>query len=97
MSEIKKSSLLALVICLPITIICWYATWTLMHAEHSVQYIAGVLLAPALGLMSVWSHFQLDDNPYLFLPLVLLVQFIGYFIAIYATRQLISKVRGTRV
>ena len=97
LSEIKKSSLLALVISLPITLICWYATWTLMHAEDSVQYIAGVLLAPALGLISVWNHFQLDDSPYIFLPLVLLAQFIGYFIAIYLTRQLVLKARGTRV
>ena len=96
MNEIKKSAILALLISIPITAVSWFFTWALIHAQNSVQKIAACFLAPALGLISIWQHFHLEDSPYLFLPLVLLVQFVGYFIAIYVGRHLIRTLRGLR-
>jgi amino acid permease len=94
--EFKNTAVLALATSLPITLVCGLFSWTLIHSQDSTQHIAAVLLAPALGLIFVWSHLGLNDTPYLFIPLVLFTQFSGYFILIHLVRRLAHWVRGAK-
>ena len=93
MNEIRKSAKIALLTSVPITLVCWLSTWALIHASDSTQRIAGVFLAPALGLIWVWQRFDLDGDTYWFIPLALLAQFVGYFLVILLARQVVRTVR----
>ena len=94
MNEISKSSLIALAISIPVTLIGAGLSFALAHSSGFIFYLTNILFAPFLLLSHiVHNYFESQVSDTLFNILAILSQFIGYFIVVFVFRLIYKKSR----
>jgi len=87
MNEIGKTSLLALSISIPISLIGSFLSMGLAHSTGFVLFLTKVLFLPFFVLGNILDAFGIENlNNTAHIILALISQFLGYFIVIYLIR-----------
>lgn len=95
MKDLHTTLGFALGLSVPATVLCWFYTLALVPSGAARQGIVGILLAPEFWLVGVLKQNGIAPlSGFAFVPLALLVQFIGYAIVIHVIR-LASRLLGT--
>ena len=77
----------ALGLSVPATVLCWFYTLALIPSGAARQGLVGIILAPEFWLVHLMRQQGVGPlSGFVFVPLALFAQFVGYTIAIHVVR-----------